>query len=189
MKNITDFAGKSFGENEIVKIDDAHCYLIYGLILSHKPSNILELGIGSGKTTDLIINAVNYNQNKANITVVDNWYDFNFIEPPEARVKYGSLVNLINSSEKDYVFNCKEKYDFILSDADHFNTEKWFEHVYSNLLVQDGILIYHDVTNASFPNLKSILDKCILNKLNYQLFNQNTLVNERCDRGLLIIKK
>jgi len=189
LNKATDFMGKGFGENEVVKIDEAHGIYVLGLVTASKPESILELGIGSGYTTDLIIKAAMVNQNSPKIDVVDNWYDFNFKTPVEASAKYSKLVNLINMSELEYVFSTKNRYDFIFSDADHNNTDKWFWYVYKNLLNAGGYLLYHDVTNRSFPNLNNILKECQNSKLNYMLFNKNSKTSERCDRGLLCIHK
>jgi predicted O-methyltransferase YrrM len=189
LTKVTDFMGKSFGENEVVKIDVAHGLYVLGLVTASKPKTILELGIGSGYTTDLIIKAASINQNNPKIDVVDNWSDFNFQAPIDAIQKYSKLVNLINMSELEYVFSTENRYDFIFSDADHNNTDKWFSYVFQNLLNPGGYLMYHDVTNASFPNLKNILALCHMSKLNYRLFYKNSNNSERCDRGLLCIHK
>ena len=34
-----------------VAIDECHLDLVYGLVRSHKPTNVLEIGVGSGRTT------------------------------------------------------------------------------------------------------------------------------------------
>ena len=110
--------------------------------------------------------------------------------PPIVQEKYSSRVNLVTSGEREFVFGCNEKFDFIMSDADHHHTQNWFEYVYSELLNDDGILIYHDVTLISqFPNLIQILHRCQEFNLQHKLFNKNSLPGEACDRGLLVIFK
>lgn len=180
-----------FDENEHVKIDQAHADLIYGLVVSAKPKNILELGVGGGKSADAIVSAIQYNNQDYKFTLVDNWYDFNFSMPIEIKNKYEKVANIVSSDEKEFVFSCKEKFDFIFSDADHDATDQWFEYVYSNLLDANGILIYHDVNlfEPIFVNLRSILYKCQDLGLNYFLFNKNSKDLERCHRGLLVIFK
>jgi predicted O-methyltransferase YrrM len=81
------------------------------------------------------------------------------------------------------------RFDFIMSDADHFRTQEWFAHVYANLLNSGGILIYHDVTNPQFPNLMRIYEDCVRNGHHHVLLNANSRKEERCDRGLLVIFK
>jgi predicted O-methyltransferase YrrM len=180
-----------FGENDNVKIDIAHANLIKGLVQSHKPNNVLELGIGGGASADVIVEALEYNQKSYSFTIVDNWYDFSFTMPKEVEERYGKFAEIVTSDEKEYIFNCKEKYDFIMSDADHFNTEKWFDYVYDNILNENGILIYHDINiiEDSFPNLREILYNCQRTNKNHYLFNMNSRTDERCYRGLLVIFK
>jgi predicted O-methyltransferase YrrM len=111
--------------------------------------------------------------------------------PSDVMEKYGSLCKIVTSAEKDFVFSTQEKYDFIMSDGDHDNTDKWFEHVYDNLLLDNGILVYHDVNmfENSFVNLRQIYERTKARNLSHHLFNKNSLKNERCQRGLLIIFK
>lgn len=181
----------SFINNEHVKIDQSHADLLYGLIVSAKPKKILELGVGGGKSADTIVSAIQYNKNNCEFTIVDNWYDFGFMMPPEVFDRYGQHAKIISSNERDFVFSCSEQFDFIFSDADHNATDQWFEVVYENLLSSNGILIYHDINlfEDSFVNLRNILFTCQRLNLNYQLFNKNSLVDERCHRGLLVIFK
>jgi predicted O-methyltransferase YrrM len=180
-----------FNDNEFVKIDVVHAYFLYGLVLSHKPEKILELGIGGGRSLDAILQASKTNSNNVSITVVDNWIDWGGTMPEDVNAKYKNDIKLITSNEKDFIFSTKEKYDFIMSDADHHHTDEWFEYVYDNILEQNGILIYHDINliEDSFINLRSIYKKCKERDLHHYLFNKNSLPYERCQRGLLVIFK
>jgi len=183
-----------FGQNEHVKIDVAHTDLIGALIKSLKPQSILEFGIGGGRATDEILSSIEYNQNKPSYTLVDNWMDFGYQMPKEVSERYSQKINIVSSGEKDFVFSVNEKFDFILSDADHHNTDQWFEYVYDNLLNDNGILIYHDINvypeiEQSFPNLLNILYKTKERNLKYKLFNKSSLPSEKCYRGLLVIFK
>lgn len=183
-----------FGHNENVKIDLVHAHLVGGLVASLKPTSILELGVGGGRATDQILTAAEFNQNDFKYTLVDNWCDFGFVMPHEVGERYSNKINIITSNEKDFVFSTQEKYDFIMSDADHHHTNEWFQYVYDNLLLSEGILIYHDVNlfpeiDGSFPNLLEILYECQKQNINYKLFNKSTFDGERCHRGLLVIFK
>lgn len=174
---------------EHIKIDNNHIELIYSLIICHKPKSLLEIGVGSGYTTRKIIQAFQYNNISTieNIDCVDNYYDWNGQKPSHLEFLDG-LVTFIKSSEHDYVFNCSKKYDYIISDADHHNSDKWIDKT-MDLLNPKGIIIYHDITNKNFPNLLKIVDYVETNNLKYFLFNKNSRPDERCDRGLLIISK
>lgn len=183
-----------FGYNENVKIDLVHAHLVSGLVASQKPTSILELGIGGGRATDQILASIDFNQNNPKYTLVDNWCDFGFQMPYEVKDRYSDKINIITSDEKDFIFSTKEKYDFIMSDADHHHTNEWFKYVYDNLLMDEGILIYHDVNlfpeiDGSFPNLLDILEDCKKENIHHKLFNKSTIPGERCHRGLLVIFK
>lgn len=181
-----------FGTREEVKIDVAHSELIKGLILAHKPVSILEMGVGGGQSTNAILSGIEYNAQDYNYTLVDNWLDFEGKCPQEVVDLYSDKMDIVTSDEKDFVFSTKDTYDFIMSDADHYQTDQWFEHVYDNLLNPGGILIYHDVNlidENAFKNLITIYDRCKEQGKSHMLFNKNTLPTERCHRGLLVIFK
>lgn len=172
------------------KIDRSHADLIYGLIVSRKPKTILELGFGTGYSANKILEGIAYNQNNPRYVVVDNWLDFNYQKPPHATAMEG-YMELITSDEGEFVKSCEDEFDFILSDADHQHTDQWFDLVYEKLLGRNGILIYHDVDTIwqTYPNLLTILDRCKSRKLSHFLFNYDSLLSERCERGLLVIFK
>ena len=180
-----------FELDEIAKIDQAHADLLRGLIVSSKPKKILELGLGGGKSADSMLEGLAYNQQPFDYTLVDNWQDRGGIIPQIVRDRYEAHMKFVTSGEREFVFSCTEKYDFIMSDADHFNADQWFEYVYENLLEDNGILIYHDVNiiEQEFVNLINIYDKCQEYGIRHVLFNKNSLPTERCQRGLLVIFK
>jgi predicted O-methyltransferase YrrM len=192
-----------FGEDAGVKIDVAHAHLITGLVKANKPQTILEFGIGGGESTDAILEGLEYNQQAYKYTLVDNWHDWmpNIMKrvagavgecPAGVIEKYGTRIEIVTSTEQQYVFSCDKKFDFIMSDGDHHNTDRWFEYVYENLLNHGGILIYHDVNlfdADAFKNLITIYTRCQEYGISHQLFNRNSLPKERCQRGLLVIFK
>jgi predicted O-methyltransferase YrrM len=179
-----------FGQDETVKIDRAHADLLRGLIVAGKPKTILELGIGGGQATDAILDGLAYNQQDYQYTLVDNWLDFGGTMPEIVGELYNDRINIVTSGEREFVFGCDKSFDFIMSDADHHHTQDWFEYVYENLLADDGILIYHDVTLTKyFPNLIQILHRCQEFNLRHKLFNKDSLPTEMCYRGLLVIFK
>jgi predicted O-methyltransferase YrrM len=152
-------------------MDLAHRCLVQGLIRAHKPNKILELGYGEGVTNSAIREAIEANQ-FGELTVVDNFFDGKIFETP----------GLIVDSEEHFVHNTVEKYDMIISDADHNNSHKW-NHITMGLLNSPGIAIFHDVTCSMFPNLRNILSEFPQGIL----FNKNSLPSEKCDRGLYVV--
>jgi predicted O-methyltransferase YrrM len=176
--------------DRLVAVDACHAALIQALVLSQKPQDLLEIGIGSGASTDAILAALAANGAHRSYTVVDNWLDFGGVLPESVRAKYAQRLRLVTADERDFVGACQERFDFIFSDGDHLHAHEWFERVYNDLLRDGGILIYHDVTNvAMFPNLLGIYHACIEQRIAHYLFNRNSLATERCDRGLLVIFK
>lgn len=168
-----------------ISIDYNHIQLIYALLISHKPKNVLEIGIGSARTTLRIIDAFKYNNIEIDIDCVDNFFDWKGQIPEH--IKHIKDINLIVSDEYNFIDTCKKRYDFIISDADHENTDKWVEQTIK-LLNPNGILIYHDITNPSYQNLNNIIEYVKNNNYQYMIFNKNSKSHERCDRGLIIIK-
>jgi predicted O-methyltransferase YrrM len=175
----------------MMQIDIAHAELLNGLVVAGKPTSVLEMGFGAGHATEAILNGLEYNKTPYTYTLVDNWMDFNGQIPSDVTEKYADrLTNVITANERDFVFQCKDKFDLIMSDADHHNTEQWFEYVYENLLNDDGILCYHDVTLTSmFPNLLRIVNVCEELNLKHKVFNKDSLPSEMCFRGFLVIFK
>ena len=174
-----------------VKIDKAHSKLLTGLVTANKPRDILELGLGGGESCDAILEGLEYNGQDYKYTIVDNWHDWGGALPQVVLDKYGDKCNIRTSTEEDFVYDTRDKYDFIMSDGDHHNTDQWFHYVYRNLLRDNGILVYHDVNlfSAEFPNLRNIYHNVRNRNISHHLFNSNSLEGERCHRGLLVIFK
>lgn len=179
----------------MLEIDQCHIDLISSLIKTSKPKKVLELGFGSGKSSRAIIDALKFNQTEFNYTLVENWVDWNY-KPQYDQVQFlkGEGISLVNSDELHFVFSTQDTYDFILSDADHWNTDKWFEYVFKNLLNDGGILIYHDVSlgphknvDLYFKNLDNIYYKAKGMGLKMLHFNKSSRDDEKCERGLLVI--
>jgi predicted O-methyltransferase YrrM len=174
--------------NPIVAIDDNHVQLIKSLVMCNKPKTILEIGIGSGIVTKAVIDASRYNNISTFITCVDNFLDWGG-KPPVGLVDLlNECTSFVRSNEKDFIYSTAEKYDFIVSDADHQHTHEWVSKTY-DLLNTGGILIYHDVTNKEYPNLYEIVRYVQRYNINHVLLNRSSLPNERCERGLLVIFK
>lgn len=175
--------------NDVVKIDRNHANFVCALVMCAKPQRILELGFGAGEATRSILAGLRYNERPFEYTVVDNWVDFGGIQPELTRTQEFSAVTFVTSGELEFVKELHGAYNFIFSDADHYNTQHWFEHVYTNLLSRDGVLIYHDVTNPQFPNLLRIYTDTIKNDYDHILLNASSRSDERCGRGMLVIFK
>lgn len=173
---------------DYVEMDDAHIALIKGMAMALKPSRILELGIGSGKTTNALIEAVQFNRNNCSITVVDNWCDWQGVQPEISGV-IPPFVEIVTKDEEQFVRNESPlAYDLIVSDADHKNSHKWWRETLG-LLTFQGVAFFHDITNPDYPNLRSIEFDADLEKWQTKVFNKSSTFTERCSRGLLMVYK
>jgi predicted O-methyltransferase YrrM len=175
--------------DQLIKIDVNHAEFVRALVMCHKPHRVLELGFGSGATTRSILAGLSYNRQNFEYTVVDNWLDFDGVQPAATRTPEFNEVSFMTNDERDFVKGCKSRYEFIFSDADHHNTQEWFDITYDRVLESNGVLIYHDVTNKAFPNLFRIYQDVVRNGYNHILLNRASLPSERCERGLLAIFK
>ncbi len=171
----------------MINIDLCHIQLIKGLIRASKPSTVLEIGFGTGLTTSAILDSLDKNK-KGSLVLVDNFSDWGGTSPAHYEPlkkqwdAHPGRLGFLRSSEESFIKNCDCTFDFIISDADHCNTHKWKEETYA-LLNPGGILVYHDVSNPDYPNLRSIME------IPGKLFNTSSLPGEECERGLYVIFK
>jgi predicted O-methyltransferase YrrM len=158
-----------------------------GVVGARKPERVLELGFGAGYTTTAVLNALEWN-GCGNLTVIDNWHDWNGQEPVELTDPFRKRhVTFITSNERDFTKSAaSESYDIIIADADHCHSNEWCaDHL--RMATPGGILFWHDVTNPDFPNLADIQREVA--HLPHYLFARNTRPDERCDRGWLMAIK
>lgn len=166
-----------------VMIDRNHNSLIYSTAICSKPKEILELGIGSGFITYVLLYAIQYNC-IGKITSVDNWSDWGS-KPPEIQnlINYGVCV--IESEEETFVRNAKKGfYDLIVVDGNHNDGHKWASETL-DLLSPGGVLFAHDI--ILFPNLGIYKKLAEERNLSYKIYSTSTRKDERCDRGFIVI--
>jgi len=170
-------------------IDKCHLYLIQGLLASYKPKRILELGVGTGNVSQVVLQTNTFNENNSELVCVDNWQDWKG-ELPRIAIELKKLgANIITQSEKEYVSQSEsERFDFIISDGAHGASDQWCGKLY-DMLNPNGVLIAHDVTNKDFPNLQKYKLEADARKYNSFVVNKSTRKDERCHRGLLVVCK
>ena len=171
-----------------VAVDKSHTMLLYGVILSHKPKTILEIGIGSGVVTKTIQYAINYNQ-MGKLTSVDSWHDWQGKEPDHIPQLREMGVNIISPiPEQEFVNSCNEKFDIIVVDGDHQRGGLWADKVLS-LLNGGGFLFAHDVDLPQYKTLKNYITLSNQNNYFNHTFKENSREDEWCHRGWLMINK
>ena len=163
-------------------VDRAHAVLLYGTILSSKPKTILELGIGTGLLTITIAFGIRYNE-VGTQDAVDNFVDWEGERPSHITQLEELGVNVITQGEKEFVEDCTKTYDMIVVDGDHAEGQDWAEKIF-NMVNPGGVLFSHDV--RLFPKLCAYMDLAELKGWGYRVFDENTLREERCERGWFV---
>lgn len=170
-------------------IDSAHGMLILGSLMSSKSKNILEIGIGTGFITNMLLNAIEYNQ-VGKLTSVDNFHDLGGNLPNHVldNLKTNKNIKIVAPmEERDFVFSCGENsFDFLVSDGDHLHAGEWVDQIFK-IINPDSIMFFHDINNSGYPNLKNYKIRADeLNKPNF-LFKESSRQDEDCSRGILMV--
>lgn len=170
-------------------IDIPHGMLILSTLLSAKPKNILEIGIGTGFITKLLLEGITYNQ-VGELTTIDNFHDLggNLPNSTLRELQGQSNIKIIAPvEEKDFVFRSEEnQFDFLVSDGDHLHAGEWVDQIFK-IIKPNSFMFFHDVNNPGYPNLmnyKTLSDK--YNKPNF-LFTKSSRADEECERGILMV--
>lgn len=173
----------------LAAIDTAHASLIIGSLMSSKAQDILEIGIGTGFVTNLLLTAVEYNR-VGHITAIDNFHDLGGNLPKNTlNILYRqSKLNIIAPiEERDFIISTSDNsYDFLISDGDHNNAHQWIDHIF-RICKPDAFMFFHDISNQLYPDLIKYKFKADeLDKPNF-LFKNSSRTDEQCERGLLMV--
>ncbi len=177
----------TFNNQNAVAIDLAHNVFLVGAVLSRKPERVLELGIGSSYVTRSLLHALRFNR-KGRLTSVDNWFDWNGMEPPFAAGLRAGGVNIVISGEEEFVRTAPDNaYDFLVSDADHFKSGTWLDQ-HLRIAQSGGFLFFHDTNQPRvFPTLATIETQIQQRGLAHFHFKESSRPEERCQRGWLFV--
>ena len=174
-----------------VAIDRCHNLFMMGALLSRKPDDVLELGIGSGYVTISLIHGLRYN-GKGKLTCVDNWSDARGgeMEDVAANLRNAGVNVVAPMDERSFITGCPSgSYDFLISDADHANSGTWVdEHL--RVVRSGGFLFFHDTNQLeAYPNMGLITKRVKDLGLYHYHFTQSSRPDERCERGWLFAIK
>lgn len=169
-----------------VAIDRAHAVLLMGMVLSRKPRDILELGVGSGFVTKTLLQGVRFN-GVGTITAVDNWLDWSGEEPPLIAELRAQGVNVVAPMEEETFVHtaADDAYDLMVSDADHRRSGTWIdEHL--RIVRHDGFMFFHDTNHLDRFKTLGLVEKRLRELgLPFYHFTESSRPDERCDRGWL----
>ncbi len=188
MENLREYFDHilTFEHSSATPIDRCHNLFLVGALLSKKPDNILELGIGTGYVTASLIYALRYN-GKGKLTCVDNWFDWGGQEPPGMeKIRAAGVKVVAPMDEAQFVKDCpSDAYDFLISDADAFLSGLWIdEHL--RITADKGFMFFHNTNRiADLPNLALIEKRLKELGLYYYHFTEKSRPDERCDVGWL----
>ena len=177
----------SFNNANAVAIDLAHNVFLIGAVLARKPDRVLELGVGSGYVTNSLLCALRFNR-KGKLTSVDNWFDWNGVEPKFVAPLRAAGVNVVVSGEEEFVRAAPDgAYDLLVSDADHFKSGGWLDQ-HLRIVQHDGFLFFHDTNQPRmFPGLATIEGQIQERGLPHFHFKESSRPEERCQRGWLFV--
>ena len=171
-------------------LDQAHALLLAGLVTSQKPVRMLELGIGSGYATRVLLRALDFNQ-QGELLSVDNFFDWNGQKPehvrsmererPDWRVAQSDETEFLRASET-------EIFDFILSDGDHTRGYQNAADVF-RICRAGGLVVFHDTNNELFRLLSRLPGRCQQLRFPGFHFIRRSRSDEMTDRGLLVVQK
>jgi predicted O-methyltransferase YrrM len=166
-------------------IDESHAMLIYGLILAHKPIDILEFGLGTGVLTRVILAAIAYNERGYFVTV-DNWNDFGFERPPLADELTSLGAHFITYDQQKFLESVSDNWwDMVICDANH-GSEPYLIGDMIRTVRPGGILLVHDAAHDLWTRKHNGIHSDVASK---HVFKAKSLLNERTDRGLLMMIK
>ncbi len=176
---------EQFDHRNIVALDRAHNLFLIGAVLSKKPNEILELGVGTGYLTASLVHAIAYNK-KGRLTSVDNWFDWGGKEPPNVAAMRQAGVNVVTMGEEDFVRQAPDSHwDVLISDADHFHSHQWVDQ-HLRIVKDGGFLFFHDTNQPNvFPGLGTIESQLKSRGIFCCHFRENSRPDEHCDRGWL----
>lgn len=174
-----------------VAMDDAHLALISGVVRAHKPDRVLELGVGSGRCTEALFNALYLNQ-MGTLLSVDNWLDWNGEEPLHVdglRQRGGDRLRILVGDERSTLTSFGDNaFGLIVSDADHHHAGEWLPE-YVRILAPGGFLFFHDTNATHYPTLYDLPNRLQRRGFACHHFTACSRQDERCGRGLLMAQK
>ena len=171
-------------------IDTAHVLLVAGLVASHKPQTVLELGIGSAYLSKVMLSTLEANGSGSLISV-DNFFDWKSSKPSHIQEleKESPSWQVVVEDETVFVRNALDvEFDLIVSDGDHTRGYQNAVDVF-RICRPAGYMVFHDTRSELFRLLARLPARA--RSLGYSTFHfdKRSRDDEMTDRGLLIVCK
>jgi spermidine synthase len=171
-------------------IDTAHVLLLAGLVASHKPNRVLELGIGSAYLSKVILSTLEAN-GAGSLMSVDNFFDWNHSKPLHIQEleEMSTSWRVVVEDETEFVKNAQnEEFDLVVSDGDHTRGYQNAVDVF-RICQPGGYLVFHDTRSELFRLLARLPKQ--VSKLGFSSFHftRQSRSDECTDRGLLVVCK
>ena len=138
-----------------------HAYLINGLIRKHRPKNCLEIGVGNGGSSVLILNAIK-DISESSLVSIDlyTWKNKTKKLGYVVEEKFPELTNkwklFLGSMSSKILSKLNIKYDFLFLDSAHVTPGEYFNIIEAlPFLKENAIIVLHDIVWHFYKILKT----------------------------------
>ncbi len=176
--------------NSYQAIDFSHALFVAGLLASQKPTDVLELGVGSGYLTQVLLSALSANM-RGQLTSVDNFIDWEKSKPAHIialQKKYPGWKLAIGDESEFLRRAPTAAYDCVVSDGDHPNGYQNAPEVFRVCRV-GGAIVFHDTNSDLFRLLARLPARCRALGFPCAHFIARSRPDENTHRGMLVVWK
>ena len=176
----------AFDPAEINSIDHCHNVLLIGSVLSKKPRNVLELGIGAGGLTISIIYALRYN-GVGKLTCVDDWSAWDGREPDGIdEIRAGGVKIVAPVGIAEYLPQCPDSaFDMVVADALQIEEMETLDQL--ERVAAEGAFVFFRNSNRQVSGGRNgAIEKWLGNRqMCCYHFTESSRPDEHCEEGWL----
>jgi predicted O-methyltransferase YrrM len=169
-------------------LDVAHAMLAAGLVVSHKPYKILELGIGSAYLTRILLAALQCN-GRGELMSVDNFFDWHGVKPDhvvDLETEFPHWKVVVRDETAYLSEAIAEGFDMIVSDGDHTRGYQNAPDVF-RVCRPGGIMLFHDTNCVLYGLLRRLPRRVKSLGFSTLHFVDESRTDEKTGRGLLVV--
>ena len=185
LKHYFDYLA-AFDTEEIRSVDRCHNIFLIGSVLSKKPRNILELGIGTGSLTVSMIYALRYN-GVGKLTCVDDWSAWGGQEPAGIdEIRDGGVKMVAPKGGSDYLRECPDaSFDMVVADAIHLNSKGVLDQL-ERVCADNAFVFVRNSNLSGVPSENGGIEGWLKARGNpLYHFTESTRSDEHCEDGWL----